>query len=128
MIVGIGVDVVSHIRIRGLLQRHGMRVVNRLMHEGEKVLFPGLEHPRAVEFFAARWAAKEAVFKALGKRLDATCIGILRNAKSGAPIVQLDGSVKDRMVARGGHHVWLSMSHDADISCAMVVIEAKNES
>ena len=64
MIVGIGVDIAALDRIKGLLERHADRFLNRIFTEAEKAYCFGYKDP--VPHLAARFAAKEAAYKALG--------------------------------------------------------------
>src|SRR6185436_6973863 len=64
MIIGIGIDVVQNERIRDSIERFGDRFINRIYTEGEKAYCKNSANPAI--HYAARWAAKEAAFKALG--------------------------------------------------------------
>src|SRR5262245_64180456 len=64
MITGIGIDVVQNERIRDSIQRFGDRFLNRIYTEGEIEYCKKCAQPEI--HFAARFAAKEAAFKALG--------------------------------------------------------------
>ena len=61
MIVGIGIDVIEVARIRGVLERHGDRFLRRIYTEREQESVHGVRE----QFLAARFAVKEAAFKAL---------------------------------------------------------------
>jgi len=115
VIVGIGVDVVDVPRFRRQLERTpGLR--DRLFTPAEREL-----NTRSL---AARFAAKEAIAKALGAPAgmnwqDCTiCV-----AESGDPYPELSGSVAAAAAARGVLLWHLSMSHDGDLATAMVVAE-----
>jgi holo-[acyl-carrier protein] synthase len=116
VIRGVGIDVVDVARFGVSLDRTpGLRA--RLFTPGE------LERPLAS--LAARFAAKEALAKALGAPaglawLDAEVV----NAPSGDPRLQLSGSVAARAAELGVRDVHVSMSHDAGIASAVVVLEA----
>ncbi len=64
MIFGIGTDVVQLARVESTWNRFGMHFVNRLLLDEERVLFEQSKRP--VRFLAMRFAAKEAVVKAMG--------------------------------------------------------------
>jgi holo-[acyl-carrier protein] synthase len=63
-IVGIGTEIVECFRIRRMIEEHGEQFLRRIFTEEEIRFCQSRRH--ATEHFAARWAAKEAVFKALG--------------------------------------------------------------
>ena len=63
-ILGIGTDIVECLRIGRMIEQHGELFLTRIFTEREVRYCQ--ERKRAVEHFAGRWAAKEAVLKALG--------------------------------------------------------------
>ena len=63
-IMGIGVDIVSVARMRKVLERHPLRFPRRVLHPQEHEDYRGQRDP--LRFLARRFAAKEAVAKALG--------------------------------------------------------------
>ncbi|HWU22583.1 MAG TPA: holo-ACP synthase [Nocardioides sp.] len=115
MIVGIGVDVCDIERFRAAL--------SRTPSLGPK-LFVGGEVGLPVESLAARFAAKEAVAKALGAPGGLAwhdCEVVVLD--SGQPTLELRGTVReaaDRLGVRAAH---VSLSHDAGVATAMVVLE-----
>jgi len=115
MIRGIGVDIADVDRFGAALER-----VPRLR---ERLFTPG-ERDLPLRSLAARFAAKEAVAKALGSPGGMNwqdCEVVLDNA--GAPSLRVRGSVA-RVAAARGITVWhLSLSHDGPVAVAMVVAE-----
>ncbi len=115
MIVGVGIDVVGVERFAESLERTpAMRA--RLFTPGELA--------RPIASLAARFAAKEALAKALGAPtgmawLDAEVV----NEESGDPRLEIRGSVRARFEALGGASIHVSLSHDAGLASAVVVIE-----
>lgn len=116
MIVGIGVDIVDIPRFERTLERTP-RLLERLFSPGERML-----PPRSL---AARYAAKEALIKALGGSdgVHWTEIEVTPEA-SGRPWFTLGGSTADVVASRGITAVHLSMSHDAGLATAYVVAES----
>ena len=116
MIVGVGIDVVDVARIGASLERTpAMRAR----------LFTPAERDRPVASLAARFAAKEALAKALGAPtglgwLDAEIV----NAPTGDPRFELRGSVRARADELGVADLHVSLSHDAGIASAVVVLES----
>ena len=117
MIVGVGIDVVDVERFRRQLERTP-RLRERLFTPAERELRPAS--------LAARFAAKEALAKALGAPMglrwtDAT---VHRDA-DGRPSLQVSGTVGRRARELGVAAFHLSMSHDAGIASAVVVAEGR---
>ena len=111
-IVGIGTDIVECVRIRKMIDRHGELFLARVYTERE-VRFCQSRR-RATEHFAARWAAKEAVLKALGtgwRRGLAWTDMEVRTEPSGRPQVLLCGVAKDIAQAQRVGDILISMSH-----------------
>ena len=115
-VIGLGIDVVDVERfIQSLERTPGLR--ERLFTEAEAVL-----HPASL---AARFAAKEAMAKALGAPVgmawhDAEIV----SEETGRPRFALRGTVAARAEALGVNHVHVSLSHDAGVASAVVVLEA----
>ena len=112
MIDGIGIDVVDIDRFKTSLERTpGL---------SEK-LFTVSERAKPITSLAARFAAKEALAKALnaGKGLSWQEAEVV-NLESGKPVFLFRGEIADLV---DGAQVHLSLSHDAGIASAMVVIE-----
>ncbi len=120
MIVGIGVDLVDIPRFERSLARTP-RLLTRLFAPAERPLSP--------RSLAARYAAKEALIKALGGSdgVHWTEIEIVPEA-SGRPWFALTGSTADTVAARAIATLHLSMSHDAGLAIAYVVAEAADVS
>lgn len=113
MIAGIGVDIVENRRFCN--KPHGF--LERLFTDNE--LSEGLGREGSGEFFASRFAAKEAFVKALGTgfgKIQPKDIEIMED-QAGRPSIAL---VKDLPSVRTVH---LSISHEKEYSVAMVVLE-----
>jgi holo-[acyl-carrier protein] synthase len=116
MILGVGIDVVDIGRFGESLER------TPALRER---LFTPFELERPLASLAARFAAKEALAKALGAPTgmawhDAEIV----NESSGNPQLQMRGSVLARANDLGVTTVHVSLSHDAGIASAMVVLES----
>jgi holo-[acyl-carrier protein] synthase len=115
MIRGVGVDIIEIERIRAAMERRpGLR--KRLFSPSEIDYCQGKP---ASEFshFAGRFAAKEAVAKALGRSLSWQEVIVEREA-TGRPVVRLDGRAAE--AARGGC-IMLTISHSRDYAVAYAV-------
>ena len=115
MIVGIGVDLVDIARFERTIERTP-RLLERLFSEAERLLKP--------HSLAARYAAKEALIKALGGSDGVHWTEIeITPEPSGRPWFTLSGSTAEVVARRGITTVHLSMSHDAGFATAYVVAE-----
>ncbi|TDW29656.1 holo-ACP synthase [Cryobacterium psychrophilum] len=115
MIRGIGVDIVDLARFTRQVERTP-GLIPRLFAEGERGL--------PMHSLAARFAAKEALIKALGDSAGATWqeMEIVSDAQ-GKPGFVLHGSLESLMQARGITSLHVTMTHDAGVACAFVVAE-----
>mgnify|MGYP003668928632 CR=1 FL=1 len=122
MIVGIGTDLIQIERIRGVLQRQGERFARRILKPREYQIFTSRYDQ--VAFLAKRFAAKEALSKALQTgigRISWQDVEIT-NCPAGAPAIQVFGKAQDLLVAQGGRNILLSLSDERDYALAFVVI------
>ena len=121
MILGIGVDVVDLARFeRGLIRTPALK--DRLFAESEQVRDGA---PMPLRSLAGRFAAKEALIKALGDSSGVTWhdMRVVSN-DLGNPGFELFASTKAIAEARGIRVIHLSMSHDAGFAVAYVVAES----
>jgi holo-[acyl-carrier protein] synthase len=125
MIVGVGIDLMETARMERAIERHGSRLERRLFTAGERADCAG----RADRFqgLAARFAAKEAVLKALGTGLVSgmawTQIEVVR-AASGRPTLRFAGAVAERARSSGVATAHLSLTHQPGTAAAVVVLES----
>jgi holo-[acyl-carrier protein] synthase len=122
VIVGIGIDVVLVERFTHALARTPL-LADRLFTEAERFTPSG--NPRSAESLAARFAAKEAVAKALGAPAgmrwhDCEIVA----DPDGRPWLTVSGTVAAVAAERGVERWHLSLSHDGGIASAMVVAES----
>lgn len=116
MIVGTGIDVVDIARFAETLERTP-GLLTRLFTESERGL--------PMRSLAARFAAKEALAKALGAPVglawtDATVV----RDETGRPRIEMIGTVAARAAELGVKHMHVSLSHDAGIASAVVIAES----
>ena len=125
MVVGLGIDVIENERIAQSLERFPKRFVSRIYTEREKEYCQGCARPAI--HFAARFAAKEAAFKALGtgwaKGVHWKDVEVERLA-SGQPILHLHGGALERANSLGASRFMVSLTHDQSISAAVVIMES----
>jgi len=122
-ILGIGIDIVKIERVEKALERWGDRFVKRILSKREIECIEGIEAPL---FVASRFAAKEAMVKAMGTGFSQGVgfkdIEITREDLS-PPIIRVYGSAREICNDRGVEHIHLSISHEKDMACAVVIIE-----
>src|SRR5215470_190769 len=125
MIIGIGIDVIQNDRIHDSISRFGPRFTNRIYTETEIGYCDKCAEPSI--HYAARFAAKEAAFKALGTGWAAGVkwkdIEVQRLA-SGKPELHLYGEALERATAMGARRFHVSLTHDQLISAAVVIFDA----
>jgi len=124
MIYGIGVDIVSIVRIEGVIKRWGGRFVGRVFTPDEAAICYDRAYPSSA--FALRFAAKEAFSKALGsgmrKGLKWRDIEVF-NYPSGKPSLRLHGISFDICREKDITGIHLSLSDEGEYGIAMVVLE-----
>src|ERR1051325_7952626 len=111
-ILGIGTDIIECVRIGKMIQQHGELFLCRVYTEREITYCQGRK--RAAEHFAGRWAAKEAILKAIGtgwqKGLNWTEIEI-RHDDLGKPSVLVCGAAREFATTRRITEIHISISH-----------------
>jgi holo-[acyl-carrier protein] synthase len=124
MIIGIGIDLVKIDRIDKAGTHEGF--LERLFTDREREYCTRQKFP--AQHFAARFAAKEAVLKAIGTGWSAgikwTDMEVL-HGEGGGPIVNVTGRVKDLLDLKGVKQIFLSYSHDGGFAVAQVVLVGK---
>ncbi|MEU3446962.1 holo-ACP synthase [Streptomyces thermolilacinus] len=121
MIIGVGIDVAEIDRFAEALERTP-QLARRLFVDRELYLPSG--ERRGVASLAARFAAKEAVAKALGAPggLHWTDAEVYVE-ESGQPRLRVRGTVAARAAELGVRHWHVSLSHDAGVASAVVIAE-----
>src|SRR5438105_2626753 len=128
MIVAIGIDLVEIDRIEEVFKRRGDRFRGRVFTDQEVSYCEN----RATRFasYAARFAAKEAVMKALGtgwsdgiRWRDVEVVP----GNSGAPTIQLHGRALERLREIGAVNAHVSLTHSGNMAIAQVILEANSE-
>ncbi len=119
----IGLDIVEVARIAADIEKYGQRFIDRILSDREKALLA--ERHDQVQFLAGRFAAKEAVVKALRPFLDDRpawpMIQILRT-EDGAPELVLPSEIENCL---GGAKCMLSLSHEKHYAVAVAVFVSK---
>ena len=124
MIVGIGIDIIEVARIREVLERTP-RFRERVFTPAER-LYCDSRGAVAAQHYAARFAAKEAMMKALqtGWRGGISWQDVeIAPRESGAPYLIFHGPVLELFNSSGATHAHLSLSHTTEHAIAQVLLE-----
>ncbi len=120
MVESIGVDIIELDRIARTFERHGARFATRILSPKEREVLSVRRDTSA--YLAGRFAAKEAVMKALGEYFESDVrlkdIEII-NDKAGRPTVQLPERLQR---ALGERKILLSISHSRQNAVAVAII------
>lgn len=121
MLAGLGVDIIEVARIKKALNRWGERFLKRVFTPQEKRYCMRKAFPE--QSLAARFAAKEAVMKALGTGLSGgiawTDVEIVNNPQ-GKPEVKPGRKITDRI---GKRKIHISLSHTKEFAVAFAILE-----
>ena len=126
-IIGNGVDIIKNSRINNSLKIKGF--LNRIFTEKE--IQQGKKLKNKINFYAKRFAAKEAFVKAIGTgfRSNINFIDIeIKNYKNGKPYISLSKKLNNYLQKKfkiQKYKVFLSLSDEKDYSIAFVVIDKK---
>ncbi|PYM15287.1 MAG: 4'-phosphopantetheinyl transferase [Verrucomicrobia bacterium] len=128
MILGVGIDIIEVARIRASCEKFGERFLKRILRP-EEIAYC-LSHRNPAPFFAARFAAKEAISKAfgtgIGRQIGWQDMEIGRE-ESGKPFVILHGGGQSLLERRGGKAFHLSLSHTENYATAVAILEGGGE-
>jgi len=121
-IVGVGTHILDCPRVRKLIDRHAEKFINEVYSEREALYCRDRTH--STEFYAAVWAAKEAVFRAIGmkwkrgiswKDVEIVCESAVD------PLAVVTGNTRDRMLDRGASRVLVSFSYSRMFATATAI-------
>lgn len=123
MVVGLGIDLIEVERVARSTERYGDRFLRRIYHPRE------LEQTRGdrVQYLAARFAVKEALFKALGTGWAQGIRWVdveVQNLASGQPILILHGAAAEHARALGADRTHVTITHTAGHAAAVVILES----
>ena len=125
MIVGIGVDIAETARVEKLIAKFGQRFARRILTTDELLEFDRRKHSSS--YLATRFAAKEAVAKALGtgigEQLGFHSIQI-DNDDQGKPLLRFMGTAVDLIAGLNIKNAMISLSDEKHYVVAMVVLES----
>ena len=123
MIYGIGTDIVSIERVRSTIERFGERFARRILTEAEMLEYRNSPHPERL--LAKRFAAKEAIVKALGlgirEGLAWNLIGVTHD-RYGKPGIAYEGATLKQVQEMGIAESLITLSDEQDYAVAFVVL------
>lgn len=125
MIAGIGLDLVDIARVEALLARFPERAATKLFTARERAY--ALSRANPARHFAARFAAKEAAYKALAGSARARAISwqeieVLRG-EDGSPRLELHGLAAERANELDVIRVHVTLTHSHETAAAVVILE-----
>ena len=120
MIIGIGTDIVEIERVRRAVENE--HFVRRVFTELE-INYCQSRGKNSAASYAARFAAKEAFFKALGTGIVTALKDVeIRNDALGKPEIFVEGSTKILADEKGVKEIFLSISHSREYATAVAVL------
>ena len=129
IIFGIGTDIVNINRLEKSLKKHGNKFINKIFSKNEISYCMSKKNP--VPFYAKRFAAKEALTKALGtgfrKGISFKNIEVMNN-EVGKPLIKLKGkalSMLKKKIKNRRYQIDISLSDDKPWAQATVIISLK---
>jgi holo-[acyl-carrier protein] synthase len=123
VIFGIGTDIVQHQRVERIWEQYGTAFARRILLDAEYALFDG--HKRPVRFLAMRFAAKEAIVKAMGTGFAhgmwVRDVGTVPDSRGQPQIIFSERGRRkcEEMGIAGGH---LSLTDEAGLVMAFAVL------
>ena len=125
MIIGTGTDIIELSRIRESIEKYRGHFLDYVFTPQEQAAGEAKGENR-IAFYGGRWAAKEAVAKALGTGFGSQCGWLditVGNDAQGRPFVSLSGVAAHTANALGIRHWHLSISHERNNAIAMAIAE-----
>ncbi len=125
-----GVDIIAIARVEDSVTRLGEAFLRRIYTEAEQK-YCGSRNAKAMESYAGRFAAKEAVAKALGTGIGISGVAFTEMEVlpdgNGMPVVTLSGHAKAVFEELGGKSISISISHDNGCAVAFCCLECQDK-
>jgi len=126
MIRGIGVDLAEIREVKRLAEVSGGAFIEKTFTEQERA--DSLKAADRWEYLAARFAAKEAVFKAVAHLLKERTFDFRKietlNREDGSPYAAVTPMLQDIMAEAGVERLHISLTHEKEYACAFVIAES----
>ncbi len=135
MIEGIGIDLVSIRKIKKALHSHGERFYSRVFSEKERNVIEKIKcrnELKAMQKAAGYFAVKEAFLKSIGAGIFSLPLNKIAtsNEESGQPLINIDEDtayVINQKFKKALFSIKVSITHENDFACAIVVIQSLNK-
>ena len=128
-IIGIGTDITECLRIARMIERHGELFIDRV-YTPEEIKYCQ-SRKQSTQHYAGRWAAKEAILKALGtgwrKGISWRDMEV-RHEPGGKPVVAVRGGVKEVVEQLGIADIFVTISHCRSHATATAIAVGKSKS
>jgi len=122
MIFGIGIDLVKIERMRDAVEKWGKRFLERIFTEDEIAYCYKKGEPSIS--LSARFAAKEALIKAIGSEIIVPLTDIeIVSKENGMPSIKVKGKLREFFNEKEIKHCHLSLSHEKEFGIACVILE-----
>lgn len=122
--MNIGSDIIDKRRIAAVYRRYGSIFLNKCLHPQERQEIH--KHHDPIRFISMRWAAKEALAKALGCGLRHPVYMnkiLLKHKTSGAPYLTYDSELERYIASLGIKKIALSLSDEKHYALAVIIIQ-----
>lgn len=123
MVIGIGADVIEIERIRKVFEQRGDKFIKKVYTQNE--LDYSFKFKEPYTHLAARFSAKEAYYKAVGRGVLAFSEIEVYNLPSGKPEIRLHGKTVELWAELGSPAIHVTLSHNNLVGMAVVVLDGK---
>ncbi len=127
-ILGIGTEITECLRIARMIEQHGEQFIDRVYTPAEVRYCQG--RPQSTQHFAARFAAKQAILRALGINSSRGAVWAdveIRRDSSGRPAVAARGAIKDLIEQQGVGEILVTLSHCRTHATAYAIVMGREE-
>ncbi|MFA7230087.1 MAG: holo-ACP synthase [Victivallaceae bacterium] len=124
MICGLGTDIVKVERLKEMIERYGNDFLEKIFTPAE--LKEAKKRRDPSEYYAGRWAVKEAVSKSMGCGIGEFCSWLdieTVNGVAGDPVVSVSGTGRKTFQKLGAETMHVSISHEKEYATATVILE-----
>jgi holo-[acyl-carrier protein] synthase len=122
MIYGTGIDIVKVARMKEISEKWGDKFLGRVFTDNE--IFYCYQKRNPFRSLAVRFAAKEALIKAIGSEIPVSFTDMeVTNSSTGKPALQVSGKLEAFFKSRSIIKIHLSLSHEDEYGIACVVLE-----